>query len=736
MDNSLRRPPFSSEAANAHPASLGPGESNDISLVSLWRLLLRRRLIVFLVLALALAAGLLLASRPRKYIASGSLQIRSGSADKYKVEASELAGAGSDSDDRIESEVAILQSKTLYTKVAAQLYLASNPAIMGKKARPGASLDDPYVQAQVVGAMARMIHVERLPKTQIITVECTSTVPLLGAQIVNTLVNQYIERIFETRFSSTQRAAKFLTQQLDDLKNQVLQDQQKLVDLQGRLGVIGFDDSHNLVTAQLEELARANQQANIQRITAEARYRILEDEQPNLIDGGPPLLAGNNPNIVGSLLQTLRSSQAQIANEYASVSEQFGPNYPEAKRLKAQLAEATRQVNTEQTRVLEQARLAYQAAANNQRMTSDALTQSRNQAFQQRNDMVNYQILLHDYQSSRTLYEGLMQRLREAGVVSGLESGEIELIDLATLPVAPTGYGPIALILISLFLGLILAVILVTLVEAMDTSVHNVDDLERYLNLPVLAVLPSFTIAARTSPTKTEPLIELLRSPQSHFSEGIRLLRSSLLLARAGHRPRTMLFTSSMPQEGKSTVCSNEACALAQNGSRVLLIDADLRRPSQHTRFGIPNITGLSNILTGTTTLNEAVQPVSPLTTLFLLPSGPIPPSPGELLASIPMRELLDQACTLYDFILIDTPPSLAISDAAILAESLDAVVLVVRDGVANKKMVLRMRNTLTRLGAVIPGFVFNGVNRNSMEYHEYKGQYGYAKYRYEEEAR
>ncbi len=711
-------------------------EANDISLRSVWRALLRQRYVVLGVLCLSLLAGLYLAHRKRVYVATGSLQVRSGSSNRFRYGDSGLGGSALDLDDRIESEVSVLESKSLYLKVAEQLHLASNPAILGKFASPHASMTDPVVQARMVAALEHMIKIERIPKTDTITISCTTTSPLLSTQIVSTLMNQYVERIFQTQFSSTQRASQFLASQLNDLKNQVLGDQQKLVDLQGRLGVIGFDDTHNLITAQLEDLARANEQADVARITAEARYRILEDERPDLVEGGPPMLSSTAQPTPGSLLQTLRSSEAQLRTQYANVSEQFGQNYPETKRLKAELAEATAAVAKEQTRVLEQAKIAFNAASSNQNMTQSALAAAEGKALGKRNDMVQYEILLHDYQSSRTLYEGLTQRLREAGVVSGLESAEIELIDLPLLPVSPSGYGPLMLIAISLVLGLVVGFVVAMLVEAADTSVHNVDELERYLGLPSLAVLPQFdakNLARRAkrdaglpAENKAElPALEVLHSPLSPFSEGLRLLRSGLLLTRTGEAPRSFLFTSAMPSEGKSTVASNLACVLAQNGASVLLVEVDLRHPTAAKQFGLSNRKGLSTFLNSACDLHECTQKIAALPTLQVLTSGPAVASPGLLLGSERMRGLLKKARADFDFVILDTPPGLAIADAGILAASVDAVLLVVRDGVANRKMVRRAAVQMLRLGAQLHGFVFNGIRKNSVEYYEYRGRNG-----------
>lgn len=735
-------PPVQQPSPWADPllqARLGT-DPNDVSLVSLWHTVVRRRAVVAGVMALAFLVGLALALRHPRYMAAGSLQVRSGTSNQFRYDASGMGGmAPTDLDDRIESEVSVLESKTLYTKVAEQLHLASNPAIVGKKASATASMSDPVVQDDVLRALDKMIKVERLPKTETINITCTTKDPMLSTQIVSTLMNSYVELIFDEQFSSTQRAAKFLTSQLTDLKNQVLQDQQKLVDLQGKLGVVGFDDTHNLVISQLEDLAKAKEEADVARITAEARYRILQDERPDLVEGGPPLLSSIAQPVQGSLLQTLRSSEANLRSQYANVSEQFGPNYPETKRLKAELAESTAAVEKEQSRVLEQAKTAYEAAANNQKMTTNALADAESTAFQKRNDMVQYEILLHDYQSSRTLYEGLMSRLREAGVISGLESSEIALIDLPTLPVEPTGYGPVVLIAMSLALGAIVAFVVALLLDATDTSVHSVDELERFVGLPSFAVLPSFSAggARRRLRRKREAaearapeqLIEVLKQPVSPFAEGVRLLRSSVLLGQPGHPPRTLMFTSAMPREGKSTVCANLACVLAQGGARVLLLDADLRRPSLHRCFGVQNKPGLTSVLTGAARIEECLNRFDAVPMLDLLTSGPHAPSPGQLLASEAMRSLLREAAERYDFVVVDSPPGLAISDASTLASMVDMVLLVVRDGIANRKMVRRVTLLLARVGANLPGFVFNGVRRSSVEYYEYKGRDGYYDY-------
>ena len=680
----------------------------EISISYVLDILRRRRKMVLWIMALSLGAGLILALRPRTYLASGMLQIRPGAANVYRSQA-DGTPPDSDNDDRIESEVLILQSKTLLLAVADELHLYADPSIVGKAGKGNASASDPAVQAKVVSALSKMVKIRRNPKTQVITVEATARSPILAASIVSTLMNQYIHRIFETRLSSTKHASTFLTAQLDDLKKQVLQDQQKLVDLQKKLGVSGFDDSHNLETAQLEDLAKANQEANIERIVSEARYRILREEDPSLVEGGPAMLAPSSQP-ASSLLQTLRSSQAQIGSRYASVSEQFGPNYPEAKQLKAQLAEATREVNKEQSRIVEQAKMSFDAARRNQTMTAKALGHQKDQVFQKRNDMVDYQLLLHDFQASRTLYEGLVQRLREAGVLSGIESGNVDLVDLPTLPITPTGFGPLTLVMITLVLGAVFAFIAAMFLESFDSSFHSVGALERYMRLPALAVIPELPTTERRSafPGAFKRLLAAKTATAiSTFTESIRMLHTRLLMDETTASSKIVLFTSATRGEGVSTVSANLACVLAESGRCVLLVDANLRHPSQHLRFGLPNDRGFSDLVAGGGTLDELVQAAPDRPNLLLLLAGPVVGNPGRLLAAADLQGLFALHAFAYDFIVVDAPPALGLADVGLLTSFASAVVVVVREGVATPRMLAEVKRSLMGLGASLRGVAF-----------------------------
>jgi polysaccharide biosynthesis transport protein len=732
---SVPQSPLSDEGLSTGVAQ---GAGDEITVLGVWRILRKRRNLVALATALGLAAGIFLACLPSKYLAIGSIQVRPGSADMYKVDPQKLL-EGTDSDDKIESEVTILQSRTLYSQLIDQLDLVHNPIFVKQAGRVAPSAADPEVRSDIVTKLQSMIKVERTPKTEILTISCKTISPVVSAKIVNTLVNDYIEWIFKTRFTSTQRVSGWLTGQLGDLKKQVEKNQDELVELQGRLGVVGFDQTHNLITASLEDSAKANGEANTERIVAEARYRTLASTNPELIEGGPPMLAppGATQNLQGSLLQNLRNSQAQLASSYAQLKAQYGPNYPDVKQAKAQLAEIESAVSAEQTRVLNEAQVAYAAAKKNQDMTAAAFNKQKADAYRSQDDMVKYQILTHEYEANRTLYEGLLERLREAGIVSGLESSEVDVVDMADVPTKPYGLSRFAVIFISVFFGFTLGVGSALVAESLDLTVHNIDELETYIKMPALAVLPDYELdpvkRKRLAPRAGEDesgllsRIEVLAEPRSQFAEGIRTLRTSILLSHANRLPKVLLFTSAMPSEGKSTVSSNTACVFAQHGAKVLLIDADLRRPTQRNRFGLPSKLGLSNYLVGSATIEQVTFSIPELPNLYVIPSGPVPPSASLLIGSDSMTELIRSQAKAFDYVLLDSPPTMSISDSTVVGHLSDIIILVVRDGVSTKKTVLRARNLLYRAGTSCPGFVFNGVDAKSSEYYDYYGYYGYS---------
>lgn len=690
----------------------------------------KRKWIVLSCVFLGIVYGVVRAvTTPKTYITSGTIQVSPGSSNEYRL------GNGSsgpqDLGTRLETEVAILQSDSLLLKVAKELKLEDNPYFLGPKSTvKHVDPNDPVVQDWMIGFLRGGLSIGRIPKTQLISIGFTSLSPELSARVVNTLINDYIERSFQTRYAATQRVSQWLSTQLDDLKQSVETSQEKLVELQRKLGVLGFSDqAHNLNLDTLDDLSKAAADAKIKRIVTEAQYRMLTTMNPDLIDGSPSVIGSG----AASLLATLRNGQATLEAQYAQLNSQFGPNYPAVKQLKAEMLQNQKAINQEESRVLAQSNNAYRAAAVNENMTRQVLQDEEAKDYQKRDDMVQFVLMQREFDSNRTLYDGLLRRLREAGIEAGLESSEIDVVDFARKPLYPSGMRRRSRVLIGLMFGLFGGVALAFFFDSLDTSLRSVHEIETISELPSLAVIPrarkvlprSLTEDTRSAAQRN---VDVLGQPNSQFAEAFRSLRTSLLLSGVGQPPQTILITSSTPAEGKSTVASNLAAVLAFREATVLLIDGDLRRPTIHSRFGISSRAGLSTLLSGTTTLEESIQTVPEAPNLFLLPSGPVPPFPTELISSNRMAELLAECKGKFTHIIIDSPPILTITDGLILAPFSDAVLLVVRYGRASKHSVRRARDLMMRAGTRLGGTVINAVDAASQRYY---GYYGYQRYSY-----
>jgi len=714
-------PPVSVKAINDFPGD----NSTDTTLSEALITLRKRRLVLVIAVLLGAAYGLYKAyTQPIIYNAFATIEVRSGSSSEYKVDASQ--GFTGDTSGKMSAEVVIIQSDTLMLTVAKEMNLANNPEFLGAKGPvPFRSLDNPGVRESVVNKLHAQLKVVLIPKTDIIRLSYASSSAKLSADIVNKVVADYIQRSYESRYQSTQRVSQWLSGQLDDLKRQVETSQEQVLDMGRRLGMLGLDPTHNEISTALDTLATAAAQARIARILAESRYRVLEGMDPNTIDdslGGPQ-------SIVPPLLNQIRGQLATAKASLASLQATLGPNHPQVKSAQAQVVELQQEANAELGRILAQAKENYVIAKANQEQTLDALETQKAEAYKMRDDMVEYTLRQHEFESSRLLYDGLVQRLRTAGIEAGLESLEIDPIDQALPPAHALLESKSTIILIDVVVALLLGIITAFLLESLDTGLRSIAEIEAITQLPSLAIVPK---VKRMVGEQTENMsvaqrnIAALSSPKSQFAEALRSLRTALLLSHSGKPPKFILFTSSTPSEGKTTIASNLACVLAQGETRVLLLDGDLRRPNVHPRFGLSGKIGLSTLLTGGTTFEETLQHIPEAPNLDILASGPVPPFPAELLSSDAMRALLLRCADLYDYVVIDSPPILSVTDGVILARDADAVVLVVRHGKSGKHVVRRARDLLVRAGAPITGIVLNAVDLNSPEYQGYYGRSGY----------
>ena len=390
---------------NGPQAQTFSAPTTDTTLSEALITLRKRRLILVLFVVIGLLYGLYKGvTQIRLYEAFGRIEVRTGASDEFKL--SSASFFGDDPQRKLSTEEAILESDTLLAKVGRDLNLANNPAFNGVKTLDKhRSLDDPAVRHQVVSALQGGLHITIVPKTDIMRISFSSLDPKLSADIVNKLIADYIQRSYETRFASTQQVSQWLSSQLDDLKQKVEQSQEQMMDLQRKLGTLGFDSTHNQISASLDDLAKAAAQAKLARILAESRYRLLSSMNPNTIEGS----LDNVPGAPEPELTTLRTQLATARANYALMTSTEGPNLPRVKAAKAQIDELTKEVAAEETRLLTQAKAAFELTKANETQTNSALEQQKSDAYKLRDDLVEYTIRQREFESART------QRIRRQG---------------------------------------------------------------------------------------------------------------------------------------------------------------------------------------------------------------------------------------------------------------------------------------------------------------------------------
>ena len=733
--------------------------SQESVLREYFRTLVKRRWVVLTSLAVIFGVVAIATLRATKiYQASGSIAINKPDPMMMLDFANGHSGGNYYDTTDLDTEVRILRSDLLALQVIQQLDLEKRPEFGGSGEPSPASLGlttdelqpDSERTSAVLNSFKGKLNVELIPDTRIIQISFRSPDKSLAANVVNTLMNTYVEQNFKTRFESTMQASDWLSKQLVDLQIKVETSQEKLVKYQKEHDILGIDDKQNITTAKLDELNRELTQAESDRMEKQAIYQLVQTPNPDAAAAAAAAGAGqqnSEQRASSGLLDRLHGEQADLKIQIAQLSTQFGPAYPRIAQLNSQLKETETQIQSETRKIVAQIRGDYLAAAERENMLRAALDEQKQQANKLNESAIEYNLLKRDVDTNRALYEDLLEKLKEAGVSAGLRSTNFRTVDVARVPTVPAEPNVPRNLAFALALGLTTGVGLAFLLEAIDNTVRTPEQAQAISGLSSLGMIP---LGSRTGTAATRPRLAMTTSreavemitqsrPQSQMAESYRALRTSLLLSSVGGPPKIILITSALPQEGKTTTSLNCAIVLAQKGSRVLLIDADLRRPSIHKTMGVGPRTGLSNVLTGSAALQPTTVPFPALPMLHVLPAGTPPPNPAELLASAKMREILEELKEQYDHIVIDTPPTLSVTDAVIMSQTADAVVLVIRSGQTTKQALRRARDILLRVNAKVSGVLLNAADLHSPDYYyyyEYQSKYGSRYYQQDVEER
>jgi polysaccharide biosynthesis transport protein len=634
-------------------------------------------------------------------------------------------------DDELElpTQVHILQSSRIALQVIKALNLDS-----ARPVQPGklvvASSPDPAKETEQINRFLAALHVAPVADTRLVEIRYSSPNPQLAATVVNTLVHTFIEENIKAKFDSTMQASDWLSKQLYDLQLKVETSQEKILRYEKANGMLGVDEKQNIITAKLDELNRELTVAESERIQKESQYEQTLSNNAELLENADK----------DSLIGKLRSQEADLKMQYAQLTSQFDESYPKVIELKGQLKQLDENIHAEVKKMSARADTQYQAALHHEKLLRVAFEAQKEEANKLNEKAVDYNLLKRDYETNRKLYEDLLEKLKQASVSAGLKSSNIRIVDAARVPTSPSSPNIPRNIELSLLLGTLGGIALAFVLEALDTTVRTPEQAEIVSGLPSLGIIPLSLNEGKPFLSGRQPpfAMELItkKRPQSQIAESFRSLRTSILLSASFEsRPQVLLVTSALPKEGKSSTSVNLAIVLAQKGSRVLLVDADMRRPTLHRVLGVSRDVGLSSVLAGDDSAAEekAIVPAPDFPSLFVLPAGPSPSNPVELLDSEFLRKLLKQWRNQYDYVIIDTPPTLSVTDAVVISPEVDAVVMVVRSGETTKDAIRRSRDTLYQVNARIIGIVMNAVDLRSPDLYYYYYYYKHGTHYYKE---
>ncbi|MBO9500307.1 polysaccharide biosynthesis tyrosine autokinase [Brevundimonas sp. A19_0] len=696
--------------------------SGEIDLAKYWALALKHRLLIAgCVIAAVVIAVVVTLMTPPTYTAVTTIQIDREAARVLNTDDGmprELPVG----DEFFQTQYGLLRSRSLVERVVDSEGLAnSNDFIIGMggefEAREGETATQQAARrrAKIIGLIAGNLGVSPERGSRLVRITFSSPSPAISARMANAIAENFIEANLARKFDSSLYVRDFLEEQIAETKARLEDTERQLVQYAGEQEIISLSDSEtgsgqSLVSTSLGTLNIALGSARVDRIAAEERWRQAQNAPVSSI---PEVLA--NP-----AYQALVQQKIELESEYQQKLSVYQADYPEMVELKARIDELTTQIQRTAVSIRDGIRAQYQIALNQERSLQNQVNALKGEVLDLGDRSVQYNILARELDTSRQLYDGLLQRYKEIGVTGGVTSNNVSMVDRANPPGSPSSPNLPLNLMLALTMGLTIGVVAALLIEALDDRLTTPDDVEAKLGVPALGVIPMLD--------REKTPDEALRDIRSPFSEAYYSLRTALQFSTSHGAPRSLLVTSTRPGEGKSTTAFATALNLSRIGKRVLLVDGDLRNPSMHRVLEIENSQGMSNFLSGLSELTGVVRK-TPYSTLDFIPCGPLPPNPAELWGGSRLQDLLDQAFAVYDHVVIDGPPVLGFADAPVLASSVEGTLFVLESRITGRR---QARGALRRLmmghgrvlGAVLTKFQAGRTRHQGYDY-TYDYNYG-----------
>jgi polysaccharide biosynthesis transport protein len=668
------------------------------------------------------------------YSASAKIEIDRESANILPFQGADSYDLMIDLDNYIETQSRILTSETLALQT-----IRNNPESFGGAASEAiatGSLENQKSPPEI-GAFLGRLTVRRIPNTRLMEVSFEDTNAARAAQILNAHLKNYIDQNFKSGFEATAKASGLLQDELQELGEKVRRSEDARIQYERNNQIWTVDDKNDKNNVTTERFADLNRQLTDAQSESLKKQALYEFAKTGDVDAVPQLREN-------ATLQDMQRKRADLAVQYSDLVNQYGPNYPKVQRLQAQMKEVDDQMARERKGIITQLESEYRQAKQREELLSHALDQQKLEVNSMSEKMIQYNILKREAEANKSLYDSLQTKLKEAQISSGLKSSNIRIVDPAMIPSTPTRPAKARNIALAFLVGLVGGIGLALLREYLDNTVKTPDDVETLARLPSLAVVPAFgegsSEAKRNvflragSSNGHDKRVELVAQhlPKSQMSEAFRALRTALLLSQPDHPPQVILVTSALPREGKTTAAANLAVTLAQLGDKTVLIDADLRKPGvgRLLNLGGGKYAGLSSYLAGVSSLDLVTVPHPTIPNLAAIPTGPLPPNPADLLSSNRLSDAITELRKSFKFIVIDSPPIMAATDAVILSVQTDGVLLVVRSGETPKEAFTRTRDLLASVKCNLLGVVLNAVDSSAPDYYYsyryYPYSYGY----------
>jgi succinoglycan biosynthesis transport protein ExoP len=578
------------------------------------------------------------------------------------------------------------------------------------------------------------LKVTRPPNTYILQISYRSQHRLLAADVANAIAQSYLAHSYEIRYKATASLSEFMERQLEELKAKMEKSSAALVQFERELNLINPEEKTSILTARLLELNTEYTKAQADRVRKEAAF--------NSVDSGS--LAAAEASNQGEALKKLTEDLGEAQQKFAEGKTTYGANHPEYKKLQSRVTELEGQLDAARKNVGRRAEVEYYEAADRESQLANAVKDAKAEYDGLNARSFEYQTLKGGAESDKKLYEELVRRIREAGINASFQNSSIRVADLARPGLRPVFPKMWLNVLLAFLFATFFSVGAAVLSDVLDNTVRDPDQVSRLMNADVIGSLPAVkTWRRHLSPIQgihvanglhvngngngTAALARAhVESEQalSNYEEAIRTLRNSILLTDFDRRLRSVLLTSASPSEGKSTVAAHLAATHASQHKRTLLIDGDLRRPSVHRLYQVPNSVGLSNVLLEQISWRDAVIRINDPKGLDVLPAGPSTRRASDLIG-MGLAELVEEAVREYDLVVLDAPPLLGFAEPLQMATAVDGVIVVARAGDTSRKALSSVITTLTRLRANLVGVVLNEVHREvSAGYYYYYGHY------------